>query len=119
MAERCAGSSILTNTNTVREYLFAPLRCFVARHELLFVVRSLLGVAHAMRKEGHSMAPGPQNRLRFDRAEVLRKLCGILIKPYRWPRRDTLIVMDNQCLLAEQSQRERTRRRKPLQKSST
>ena len=29
--------------------------------------------ADAMRKEGYAMAPGPQNRLRFDRAEVLSK----------------------------------------------
>ena len=26
-------------------------------------------------------APGPQNRLRFDRAEVLRKLCGKSMGP--------------------------------------
>ena len=32
--------------------------------------------ADAMRKEGDSMAPGPQNRLRLDRAEVLTAICG-------------------------------------------
>ena len=58
----CAGSSILTNTNTVREHLLDALRCFVARRDLLLVVRSLRGGADAMCKEGHAMAPGPQNR---------------------------------------------------------
>ena len=42
MAERCAGSSILPNTNTVREHLFAPLRCLFA---LPPIVVCLLDVA--------------------------------------------------------------------------
>ena len=32
--------------------------------------------ADAMRKEGHSTAPSPQNRLRLDRAEVFTAICG-------------------------------------------
>jgi hypothetical protein len=44
-----------------------------ARRRLLFVCSALRCGADAMCKEGHAMAPGPQNRLRFDRAEVLSK----------------------------------------------
>ena len=80
---RCAGSPILTNTNTIRECLLDAPRCFVARRDLLFVVRSLRGGADAMRKEGHLKAPGPQNLLAFGLAEVLSKLCRKSMGP--WP----------------------------------
>jgi hypothetical protein len=44
------------------------------------VVRSLRGGADAMRKEGHSTAPVPQNRSLRRGPEVLRKLWGNLMR---------------------------------------
>jgi hypothetical protein len=76
------GSPILPNTNTVSEYLFAPLRCLFAPLRLLFVCSALRGGADAMRKEGHLRPGYPQNPASPRLAEVLRKLWGILIGPY-------------------------------------
>ena len=74
---RCAGSTNLTNTNTVREHLLAPLRCLFAPPRLLFVCSALRCGADAMREEGHSRPGPPENLLAFGLAEVLTAICGI------------------------------------------
>src|ERR1700721_4738454 len=55
--ELLSGSSNLPNTHPACECLLDASRCFVARRDLLFVVRSLRGGADAIRKEGQSPTP--------------------------------------------------------------
>ena len=62
MAERCAGSPILTNTHTVREHLLDAPRSFVVRRDLLLVVRSLREAAGALLQGWSLDGPHPQNR---------------------------------------------------------
>ena len=62
----------LPNTNTVRECLFAPLRCLFARRDLLFVCSAFRDGADAMREEGHLRPPAPKIECASWRAEVLR-----------------------------------------------
>ena len=73
----CADRFILPNNNAVRDCLLDASRCFVARRDLLFVVRSLRGGAHCICAADHKATLPPKKHAHARWPEAFLELCEI------------------------------------------